>query len=85
VGCGYPFNKRGCDCLRARCLLRAAIFDCHLADDALHQHYADVNVPGNIGQEFGDEIVSRRNRKADTVTLGAGAEVGLLSRRSVHG
>src|SRR5665213_448679 len=61
-------------------LLLTAVAKRDLVDNALHQHYAKMDVPGNIGQELGHEVVGRSRTKTDKIARGCSAAVRLNSR-----
>ena len=54
----------------------AAVGFGYLVDDALHDDGVDVDAAGDVGDEFGDEVVGGCEGEVDSVARCAGVEVG---------
>ena len=48
-----------------------------MVDDALHKDGVGVDVAGNRGHEFRNEVIDGRGGEADAIALGIGAEARL--------
>ena len=51
----------------------------NLVDDALDQDDPDMDVPGQVRHELGNEVVDGRKGQADGIPFRAGGQIGLLS------
>ena len=60
-------------------LLAGLIGFCDLVDDALDKDVFDMDAPGNVREELGNDVVDGGGGDADAITLSAGRKIGLLA------
>ena len=84
MGSGNGANALDCNALGwVREAVRGGGSDAVLGnviDHALDDHHADMDVAGDIGQEFRNEVVDRGKTETRSVSRSAGPEVGFSAR-----